>query len=251
MDIEQGLEIFGAYETSADTTKIIKGCDNIDYMIGGNARHNIRSNIMDWRISDKNLDVTVREINKILDLSTPIKDPEILNNYLHDIINQPKVEFLNFFEKSLKLKDSIHLQLRRLFSILDKYNNLNNQLNDKRVKFCPFEPVVRIHALLDSMNDPILFDKSEKIMIYANKIKDLVNEKKQLIDDKQIELPAKEDADSDMFEKSQKKLIKEINEKMEKFLELYSKTYSILNEMEQINCSIAKNLESINNILES
>lgn len=239
------LEIFGSYEASLNESKIIKGHNGINYVVGGNARYFTRSNIIDWTaVSKENIgEAKIRVINDIMRFPTYIDDRELLLQTLHEINKLPSTEFLKLLENSLNLKESLLIQLRRLFYIIDKINASMNSEDSiipnyiRPTEFCPYEPVRRIEILLEAW--PTL-DKDYDRLFY--KITPLVSQLYKINKKK-----------SKLYEFKLDSNIKKstITAEMDNFITLYTSAYEVLHNIENINIGIAQKIEKINNILEN
>ena len=232
----QDLEIFGSYEKSLAESKIITGHNNIKYVIGGNARYYTRGNITDWNSIDKSdVKLQIKTINDILKFPIYIDDEKLLLRALYEINNLHSGDFFKLLEKALNLKESILIQLRRLFYIVKKF--ITTDTEDKTIEFCPYEPIVRIESLLDSWPGMDL-DCSELYYTLQTPIAKL----DQLIEKKNKLLYLK-------MANSEKKST--ITDEMDKFLSSYKNGYQILYNLEKINIEIALQLEKINDLLEA
>jgi hypothetical protein len=238
------LEIFGSYEASLNESKIMKGHNNINYVVGGNARYFTRSNIIDWNsVSKMNIgDAKIRVINDIIKFPTYIDNHEMLCQAVHEINKLTNMEFLKLLENSLNLKESLVIQLRRLFYIIDKINASQNSENSiisnysRPIEFCPYEPIKRIEILLDAWPD---LDMDYNTLYYninpiALQLSRLNKKKIKLYD---FKLPVTN------LKKST------ITTEMDKFINLYTSSYKVLHDIENINIEIAKKIEKINDIL--
>jgi hypothetical protein len=127
MNFNKELEIYGSYEQT--NTKMITG-HNARYMVGGTARHTVRSNIVDLRMIPKE------------------KSEEEKTKLVSDILNIDPTELYSAFIKTLKFDEPINIQLRRLFYIL------KTRYPSTKTSFCQFEPKVRIFKLLDEIDTP-------------------------------------------------------------------------------------------------
>jgi hypothetical protein len=232
--IEPKLEIFGSYEKSLTESKIIVGHDKIKYVVGGNARYTTRSNIIDWNlVKSENIgDSQIKTINNILQFPEYIDDRETLYKLLHQINKLKTSDFLKLLENSLNLKESIMIQLRRLFYIVDKINGVPGYI--KPTGFCPYVPVQRIEILL-AENAEVKLDYTalyKTIHPFVIQYISLIKKKSTLFNSKLQSVESKSQYNK-------------INIEMNKFVSLYTSAYDTLHAIENVNVEIAQCFEKI------
>jgi hypothetical protein len=218
MDFSDELEIYGSYEKGMANTKLITGHKNIRYMVGGTARYNIRSNIMDLRMMPE----TKSPEEKIKLVA------DILNINVNTLTDQTKL--YDTFIKSLKLNEPINIQLRRLFYIL------KSRCPSTKTDFCQFEPKVRICKLIDEIGtDDIQLTsiQKEELNKLISEVNDLCHKRAGISKNINIQ-PNKKDND----------------ELVNMIIDYYKNNYETLYEIEDINIQIAQLLEKIAEILE-
>jgi hypothetical protein len=217
MNFSDELEIYGSYEKDIANTKLITGHKNIRYMVGGTARYNIRSNIVDLRMMPE----TKSPEEKIKLVA------DILNINANTLTDQTKL--YDTFIKSLKLNEPINIQLRRLFYILkDRYPSA-------KTEFCQFEPKVRIFKLLDEIGtDDIQLTsiQKEELNKFIFEVNDLCNKRAGI--SKNINIQPNKNND----------------ELIDMIIDYYKNNYETLYEIEDINIQIALLLEKIAETLE-
>lgn len=237
MNNEDTKEIFGSYEKSLSDSKTITGHNNTVYMVGGNARYNLKSNIDEWGLAaNSGIDNQIKIINQILNISPQITDSDELSIFLQELIKLKQDEFVKFMEKSMNLYEPIQIQLRKLFyAILDKFTD--DGKNDKyHIGFCKFEPITRINALLNMLDKadletPILVEQFQKIADAVAAIEILSESKRMNINftiggaiiDSAVDL---------------KPL-------MDRIVELHGPLFPVLNAIEKKNILIAENINII------
>jgi hypothetical protein len=255
MEFEDDLKIYGSYEKN---TKTIKGHNNIRYAVGGTARHNIRSNIIDWKLIQQNdnqqndnqqndnqqndnqqndnqqNDKKIKIINDILNLPEYISDQDSLIEILKEVSNTGTLEFLI---KSLNLNEPIIIQLRRLFYILKSNNSTNPNHND--ITFCPYDSQTRLNNLLNKL-DGISIDvcKESNLRSLIDQIIALYDKKKSILAGNKAQY--------------EKEVVygKTLDESIDVFMQLYKNNYQNLFDIENINIDIAQILESISDLLD-
>lgn len=241
------LEIYGSYEKSLSESKTITGHDNIKYVVGGNARYATRSNIIDWQsVSTSHFGTTqIKIINDIFNFPEYISDQETLLVLLYEINKLKSSNFYKLLENSLNLKESLVIQLRRMFYIIDAIctkQNITNALTHnytRPTEFCQYEPVKRIHILLEhwretDTNCTTLYAALKPLIIQFIK---LTQQKHKLL--------------STPLKKSSVKQTIDLVAEMSTFVSRYKKSYDTLHTIENTNVKIACVLESINAVLES
>lgn len=237
MELEKELLVYGSYEKSLHQTEVIVGHQNVVYMVGGNAHYNVRSNVIDWRLSQaENAANLVGQINSILNLSTYVDDELILSNLLDELAELNFTDLIKFLEKSLRLNEAVCIQLRRLFYIIQNIANHGKVEQEPEIKFCPYEPVTRINRLLEQANIMINSQDYDNIITLIEEANELIHKKREITTDQPN--PYKTGQDQDILEK------------ISNFIKIYGEIYPALEETEKLNIQIAKKLESICNILE-
>lgn len=234
-------EIFGSYENSLNDSKMLIGHNDTTYMVGGNARYNLKSNIEEWELaSNSNVTNLIKIINQMLNISPQITDSDNLYIFLQEVNKLQKIEFIKFMEKSLNLYEPIQIQLRKIFYvILDKFTNGGK--NDKyHIGFCKFEPLTRINNLLNALdqNDlsiSITDEQYDKIYNQYQKIKDLT-------ESKHADLNFTLGGDSIDSVDSLKSL-------MDHIIESHKPLFPILNDIEKKNIQIAECLSDMAEVL--
>lgn len=241
------LEIFGSYEMSLTESKIITGHNKIKYVVGGNARYQTRSNIIEWNMVNKpNMgNAQVKVINDILQFPEYIDDREVLYHLLQEVNKLPDEDFFKLLENSLNLKEALIIQLRRLFYIIDRMNTMQNQPNSitpnyvRPTEFCQYEPIKRISILLEAGSN----SDTDQTELY-NQIKPLVDNFERLVDKKNKLFTTL------LKYKVSKQKTTDISSEMNKFIEKYLATYDVLHKIELSNVMIAQSLETILNLME-
>jgi hypothetical protein len=243
MNNKDTKEIFGSYEKSLSESKTIKGHNDTTYMVGGNARYNLKSNMEEWELasnSDVNNQIKpinlIKTINQILNISPPITNLDELYIFLQELNKLQNSEFVKFMEKSMNLYEPVQIQLRKLFYvILDKFTN--NGKNDKyHIGFCKFEPITRINALLNTLDKgdletPISDEQFQKISSAAYSIKTLLESKLGASNFTMGGAPIDSEAD--------------LKSLMDRIVESHKQLFPVLNEIEKKNILIAENLDVI------
>jgi hypothetical protein len=242
-------EIFGSYEKSLSESKTLIGHNDTTYMVGGNARYNLKSNMEEWELaSNSNLNGQINSINlikiinQILNISPQITDHDELYIFLQELNKLKNDEFVKFMEKSLNLYEPIQIQLRNLFYvILNKFTDGGK--NDKyHVGFCKFEPLTRINNLLNAL-DPsdlsvyVTDGQFDKIIEQYTKIKFLIESK--LGDSNFANGGAPIDSNDNL-----KSL-------MDRIIESHKPLFPILNKIEKKNIEIAECLAAMSEVLKS
>ena len=236
--MEKKLEIFGSYEKGITDSKIIIGHNNTKYIVGGNARYNIRSNIIDWELMKNNSadqKNQINWINSVLKLPKYIDNTDTLCAILQELMSLSHIDFLKFLEKSLNLNEAIIIQLRRLFYII-----VQKDTKDMcQIEFCPYEPVKRITQLLDAMNK-INTIKIGVDLESFDKIKTIVNDIKNIkkLKDSKIDIIFQEQENDNL------------SKKIDKFVKIYEAVYPELQQIERDNITVAQKIEDICNIIE-
>lgn len=238
--MEDTLKIYGSYEASLSESKTMLGHNGIRYTVGGNARYVTRSNIIEWDTLDKSKS-HINVINEILQLPEYVDDRETLYELLQEINKLPSPDFLRLLENSLNLKESLVIQLRRLFYIIDKMNAADKTYV-RPTEYCPYEPTNRINKLLDCMKDT----PDEDVSMYAN-IDHLVEGFDVMIIKK-----------NKLYDTSINKAVggphtskDKINAEMDIFIKSYTNAYDVLHNIENTNIDVAQSLEKILNNIEN
>jgi hypothetical protein len=232
MEFEDELKIYGSYEKSITDTKIITGHNNTRYTVGGTARYNIRSNIVDLRMmpETKSIEEKIKLVANILDI-----DSNTLSN---------PTKLYDAFIKSLKLNEPINIQLRRLFFILkDRYPSTETT-------FCQFEPKVRILKLLDEIgiNDvQITAIQIEQLNKIISEVNDLCHKRARISKIINIQPIHQSHQTTSLDSDDQNDNEHEI---VDTIIDYYKNNYETLYEIENINIQIAQLLEKIAEILE-
>jgi hypothetical protein len=227
------LIIFGSYESSLASSTVLIGHDNVNYVVGGNAANSLRSNIIDWELSTDRTS-QINTINSIFQFNDDMlalieKDSFVLSDFIQDMNKLHDNELLLLLEKSMNLKESIVIVLRRLFYIIQVL------IPGSFIKFCPYEPEKRIQDLLIDINDD--FGNSDnnidisKIKIIICNINTLIDKKKALM----ISSSTKAEEIPSIIEN-------DINIDMEIFMKRYINLYPTLVDIEKINIEIAEQI---------
>jgi hypothetical protein len=236
-DTKDTKEIFGSYEKSLSDSKVLIGHNDTNYMVGGNARYNLKSNMEEWAlVLNSDTKDQIKAINQILNIPQQITEPDELYLFLQELNKLQNDEFVKFMEASLNLYEPIQIQLRKLFYvILDKFTDGGK--DDKyHIGFCKFEPITRITQLLNALNAGDLAVKVTDNQF--NKILALINTIKAIIDSKQGNsnfalggAPIDSKAD--------------LRSLMNRIIESHKSLFPILNQIEKKNIEIAENLEAL------
>lgn len=279
--MEESLKIYGSYQDTFNES--VMGHNNTKYIVGGNSRYNLRNNTIEFeslKAADLDVGIKIKQINTLLRLNPYILDMEELCQYLNTVLEKPTHEIISFLENSLNLKEPINIVLRKLFYILIKYDTMDQT----RVEFCKLEPVVRTKKLVDSLNDlniPILSKHMDNLEKCYQEIDEYICEKSLLIkstndkndnDLSHILVENKGDTidpytspfitenDSEDAIDTEDNIIltaspfimeeqHDIDKILDHFIDIYKKTYPVLERVEIINVKISKVLEKMCNIL--
>jgi len=236
-------EIFGSYEQSLNDSKTLIGHNDITYMVGGNARYNLKSNMEEWKLASKlNQNDQIKSINQILNIKPQIIDPDELHIFLQELNKLSNNEFVKFMEKSLNLYEPIQIQLRKLFYvILDKFTDGGK--DDKyHIGFCQFEPITRINNLLNMLDlkdleTAVSDEQYDKILDTVGIIKIILGAKQGASNFALGGNPIDSEAD--------------LGSLMDRIIESHKPLFPILNEIEKKNIEIAEKLEIISDALTS
>lgn len=235
------LEKYGSYENSITESKIIKGHNNVKYVVGGNARYKTRSNIIDWDLVDKsNNKSKIKVINDIMQFPEYIDDSEILCTILNIILKLNDMDFAKLMEKSLNLNESIQVQLRRLFYIIDNINKQAANKYESPTTYCPYEPIKRINILLNVniKEIPALSLKYSTISNITDNIKNILIKKHKLQNIKNA---------TNINQDNQKN----ITNIMDAFMARYTNIYDTLHQIENTNIEVSQEIEQILDLLEN
>lgn len=235
-------KIYGSYEQNQTKCTVITGHNNTKYLVGGDARFNIRSKILDWKLC------RVRQIRKsIIKIIFKIPsdnevydDPKLINEIVEEVINLKPKDFIKCLENSLDLNESLKIEFRRLF-----YNIQSYDIDDKtRTEYCPFEPIVRIKALLTEMPELLIpTRKAAQIPLYIEYVNKFLEKKKSIyksIKKEKMEAPNYIVPD---YERTKDEI--RMENSMDKFLAYYEHYYKVLDALEEVNIEIARNLDII------
>lgn len=237
-EIRDCIKVIGSAEKKSTH---IKGHDNITYTIGGNARHNTISKFIDWKLNEN--------AEEIADIFNIENKPDAILQYLTELMNLSNFEFMNKLDKLLNLREPIIIQYRRLFYILIKINrHIIGSMYDDPVKFCPYEPDIRIKQLLELMPWDQVVEEFKITEETLNSLAECELEIKDLTDQiKDLKLNSnckKESGEtSEIYQQTPES-------KMDSFVDILKNCGSI-GKIEEMYIRIAKKLETMSDLLES
>lgn len=254
--MEEKLKIFGSYEDSVKNTQQIIGHDNTSFIVGGNARNNVRSNIIDWNLTKKfmtNKNVSdervekmlIEQINIILNLKTFVNDKSALCEIIDKVLALDAKSMLRFFETSLDLKEAIVIELRRLFYVIA------DLIDDETTKFCPYEPVKRIRALTGIHDIWINDVELENFDNINAELRKLVNLRGQINDLFEIFMSRRGSSKISNAVDKQPQHQDPLMNKMDNFIKLYVKIFKHISAVEKLNIAFAQKIGEICTLLES
>ncbi len=257
---------------------LIIGGYSANYAIGGMAVHQIRNNLLDWKLlSDETK--RIQTINDILNLGQYVDDPKLLCAVIEEIYNLPNEDILKAMVKSLNLLEPLDIALRKLYYVwcdlmefmlltLLKLENITvidfslkdlkniktksykiNEMIDKydHKGYCPCEPIKRITNLFNFPMGEIVdeikkIEPSFMIDIDLNRVYYDIEKIVKTIDnppDDHIGLRTKFDNKGDL------------NDCMEQFIGLYKIMLPALQKQEEHYIEKSKKVLEICNIIEA
>ncbi len=283
--IESVNKFIGA--SSDVAVNMVLGGYGANYVVGGVTLHQIRSNMLEWKFLPKNTMMAkrIQTANEILNLPKFIDNPKTLCAIIREIYNLSDEDLLSTLSKSLGIKVSLEIALRKLYYVwrdlieltlvlLLKNNEVNvpkgseiltniniiefqksPKLKDISEKlrtyehkgYCPHEPIVRIlHLFTFPLQEVVTLLKKDNPEIFFSV--DLVSAYKKI---EQIIKQINVHKHPLKFKKDNNFSDNDgLDACMERFLTLYRQTYPALEEREQNYISAAQKITEICNIVE-